>query len=99
MSITHEWLSLLVPLGIGIWVACGVAYGLYFLRRQIKDVEKRIILVIGLGSMLLAYSIVYQEPLGMHLGEAAVVGTTLLSVGVVVVGAIMWLRSGTRHKI
>jgi hypothetical protein len=99
MQITHEWLSFLVPLGIGIWVACGVASGLYFLRRQIKDVEKRIILVIGLGSMLLAYSIVYQGPLGTQLGEGVVVGTTLLSVGVVLVGAIMWLRSGTRHKL
>ncbi|MBS1798187.1 MAG: hypothetical protein JSS95_00010 [Acidobacteria bacterium] len=99
MLITHKWLSLLVPLGIGIWVACGVASGLYFLRRQIKDVEKKIISIIGFGSTLLAYSIVYQGPLGTRLGKAAVVGTTLLSVGVVVVGAIMWLRSDTRHKV
>ena len=97
MPIIHPWLSLLAPLGASLGAACGVASGLYYRRRQIGDVERRIILIIGLGSMLLFYSIAYEGPLGTHLGAGTVIGAMILSGSIVLLGAIMWLRSGG-HK-
>lgn len=99
MPITNTWLVLLFPMVLAVWVSCGVASGLYFLRRRVGLAEIKVILLLGLGSMLLAYSIVYQEALGIHLGMLGVLGATVSSLCVIFSGAIMWLRSGTRHKV
>jgi len=93
MSTNSRWWIALFPLALGLWVALGTASGLYFLRRHLISTEKKIILVISLGSIWMAYSIIFQDAVRKVLGEYIMMGLTFVGVGIILGGVVMWLKS------
>jgi hypothetical protein len=93
MSINNQLWIILFPLAIGLWVALGTATGLYFLRRHLRSTEKRIVLVISIGSIWIAYSIIFQDIVRKLLGQYAMMSLTFVGAGIILGGVVMWLKS------